>query len=51
MCDHLIAFLAVREAASKEQSLPPYPLLHTHIAKQCTSEIVQDGSILPDGSL
>ena len=51
MCSYLTAFLAAKEAASREQSLPPYPLPQTHTAEQCTSDMVQDVSALPDGSV
>ena len=34
----------------KEQSLPPYPLLHVHDTEHRTSNIEQTGRMFPEGS-
>ena len=47
---YLRASLDSSTAALNEQSLPPYPVLHTHDALHM-SVMVQDSTKLPEGSL
>jgi hypothetical protein len=54
MVEHRIGYLSASRdssiAALSEQSLPPYPVLHTHDALHM-SVIVQESTKLPEGSL
>ena len=54
MIEHRIGYLSASLdssiAALSEQSLPPYPVLHTHDALHM-SFIVQESTKLPEGSL
>jgi hypothetical protein len=47
---YLISFFATSSSLVKEQSFPPYPLLHVHVPLHCTSNIVHDSRLLPAAS-
>ena len=48
--NHLNELRASSFAVLSEQSLPPKPSLHTQVARQLMSKIVQGERLLPEGS-
>jgi hypothetical protein len=48
--EHLSVSLAMTPVVSREQSRPPYPLLHTQAALQVASDTVHSRRVWPEGS-